>query len=722
MASRKALDRLNLRLHINEDNDYEVESDPYQTHKELLRQSPETRTAIQTKKIHLFLEAQIHLRLLCHYLGMSNEHGIEVLSRTAQLSEYEFQRTSVWETGDEANHFYIVLYGSVSIQVPFQNHLALATERILHPGETFGEIGLLNGARTRTAGIRTADNNTSLLHIPRETFIRELGPFYNAKYTHRLKILNKCPAFTSWPQSKIKFISQVLYERTVHLGDAIASEGDNVENKYFLMILRRGQVRVDKHIFGKETAAKKKKKSQFNKTDDTKNTDAKEDKEKPLHLCVLSPGSMIFEPRLVQKSLTLEQMVEAAKIDRGEHSTTRWSCSFIAKTSVRLWCISRHTYFNIPPDSEHLIHAIRNCIIKLPSRNVLLAAHCQEEKWSKFKARQLIDIYSEMDSNHRNKLLLVAKRNVILNDKEHHECMVRMEKEMGKGGEVFIHNSQYLNTNHANNTTKDKKDKKDVTNKSKNRATSVSSYSDALKGVLDLSNLKENLMSKSLSKQHDGSIEYASHEEDRHVEESDSRPASARRRRGEVNVALIKGTDLSLDQRALLIRSGRENRDRLQTSSIQGIDNLSTVQPFVQGTHASLNNLKRGMLQTGYLGGLIEGNIYTYRVPSVIGNNGENGRKKKSIASSTRNKRLSNDYTTFSRPSFGNSLSSMQRSMRESSRIRHVQTADEKDAMYHGGSKEMRERGKIMHNNTIGNNTIGIGRNNRRKNQRRTKL
>ena len=119
---------------------------------------------------------------------------------------------------------------------------------------------------------------------------------------------------------------------------------------------------------------------------------------------------------------------------------------------------------------------------------------------------------------------------------------------------------------------------------------------------------------------------------------------------------------------------------------------------------------------------MIEGNIYTFRVPSVIGIFGENGRKKKSIASSTRNKRLSNDYTTFSRPSFGNSLSSMQRSMRESSRIRHVQTADEKDAMYHGGSKEMRERGKIMHNNTIGNNTIGIGRNNRRKNQRRNKL
>ena len=417
MASRKALDRLNLRLHINEDHDYEVTTDPFSQHKLLLQKDPAQRNQEEVQMIAEFLEAQMHLRLLCHYLGMTNEHGIDILAKGAQLEQFEFQRTSVWEAGDLASHFYIVLFGKVSVQVPFQDHLALATERVLYPGETFGEIGILNRALRRTAGIRTADNNTSLLSISKELFIRELGPVYLRKYQDRLRVLKQNKAFSSWPESKMKFLAQTIYEKSVHLGDAIACEGDNVENKYFLMLLIRGHVRVDKQIFGETTEIKKKKKkSQYlpTKEDAVKPQTVLE--KAPLHLCVLSPGSLIFEPRLV--SGTLEHMIEAAKIDRGIHSTTRWSSSYVAKTSVRLWCISRHTYLNIPASAEHLITDLRRFKIKIPSRQVLLASHRQQEKWSKFKARQMIDTYSAMEFKNRQKLMIIAKRNLLLVDRE----------------------------------------------------------------------------------------------------------------------------------------------------------------------------------------------------------------------------------------------------------------------------------------------------------------
>ena len=154
MTSRKGLDRLNLRLHINEAHDFEVNADPFEEEIRLLHNDPDLRSTQDQRKIYHYLDSHIHLRLLCYYLGLKKEHGISVLAKTAVLEEYEFQRTAVVSAGDPASHFYIILEGSVKILVPFQDHISLATERVLHPGETFGEIGLLNGARTRTAGIR----------------------------------------------------------------------------------------------------------------------------------------------------------------------------------------------------------------------------------------------------------------------------------------------------------------------------------------------------------------------------------------------------------------------------------------------------------------------------------------------------------------------------------------------------------------------------------------
>ena len=119
--SRKALDRLNLRLHINEDHDYDTgTTDPWYNERLSLKKPIDLRTSIENNAIHQYLLSFMHLRLLCHHLGMTNEHGISVLASSAQLFEYEFQRMSVWNAGDQAKHPWLVLEGSVVVQVQFQ--------------------------------------------------------------------------------------------------------------------------------------------------------------------------------------------------------------------------------------------------------------------------------------------------------------------------------------------------------------------------------------------------------------------------------------------------------------------------------------------------------------------------------------------------------------------------------------------------------------------------
>ena len=244
--SRKALDRLNLRLHINEDHDYEGNTDPWCNEREWLKKPIELRSSIEKKAIHKYLLSFMHLRLLCHHLGMTHEHGISVLASSAQLFEYEFQRMSVWNSGDPAKHPWLVLEGSVVVQVPFQKHISFSIEKLLRPGELFGEIGILNDTKKRTASILTGDNNTLLLRLDRNIFLSELGPFFQKIYLERYLFLRSMKTFQCWSNIQLKLFAQLISERTVHYGDPIASEGNNIQNNYFLQILRRGHVRVEK--------------------------------------------------------------------------------------------------------------------------------------------------------------------------------------------------------------------------------------------------------------------------------------------------------------------------------------------------------------------------------------------------------------------------------------------------------------------------------------------
>ena len=267
--------------------------------------------------------------------------------------------------------------------------------------------------------------------------------------------------------------------------------------------------------------------------------------------------------------------------------------------------------------------------------------------------------------------------------------MIRMENTVLQGGEAFQHNSQYLTE-----MLKDRAHQQQHQTKSKTKARAVSL---ANTGMSDLNNAREDFMLKSLSKQAkenrsgDDSSYVASHEENRHVEEQDTRAMSARRRRVEVNVALDKGHELSMSERLILIGSSRNHLDQEGSSSINNVQDLLDTQPFLSNDFSTINRLQQGMIQTAYLGGLVEGNKYTYRVPSALQH-----RKRRAVGSRGYRSRLSSTLSPVRPTAINNSSLSI------SSRIRHIQTAEEKNAMYYGAVHQMRERGKIRQQYVVG--------------------
>ena len=493
-----------------------------------------------------------------------------------------------------------------------------------------------------------------LLHIPREIFLKELGHYFYKKYTHRLQVLQTLPAFQHWPIGKLRFLCQVLYERTVHLGNPIAKENKNVENRFFVNILRRGHIRIDKTINPLKNGPQQ------------------------LQLCMLSPGSILFEPKLVQHSL--EHMIEAAKIDRGENSTVRWTFSAFAQTSVLLWCISRHTYYNIDVNtSETLFADLEQCKIQVPPMSVLEQCRLQQEEWSTFKARSLVDVYSKMSDQNRKKLAKNSQKNEKLLATEHGIDQRQMEQFM-MDTPMFEHQNEYLNTNF-----------KELSRGGQQRRRVPSTEEIPAMVLYDR---RRRLLSKGDDSTSRGSE--AKETELQYTSCNDKRAVSAQRKRRQFNAALQCGQALTPKQRAemrggsmLPMTTTSTTTTRSTTRSIPTVQELLDTQPFVQNCNATINSLQHGLINTAHLQSKIEGHKYTYRVPTCMGMYAE-GKGRWSPVVPNRRKLASGSGSSGGGATCGSPLKAMR-----TSRIRVPPSVDETHAMYHGGQSEIIKRGRL---------------------------
>jgi CRP-like cAMP-binding protein len=640
---RAALDRLNLRLHINEGDADADEADPHAAEIEILRRDPLQRGRSEKRALAKYLLSRIKLRMLCHFLGMTNEQGTDVLAATARLVEFEIPYSSVWEAGDPADGFYIVLEGEVTIQVPFLGHLALATEVSLKSGATFGEIGLLNKAHVRTAGIHTAQANTRLLYIPAELFLQTLGDRFRAKYVSRYEFLRKLDAFKHWPEPSLRTMAQVVHERTVHMDELVAEENSQVDNRDFLQILFRGHVRLEK-------------KCVLNNNDNT---------EAVLPLLKLRPGSLIFEPKLTKGEL--DDLIENCKLDRGANSTTRWSFSTVAETSCRIFAISRHTFFNFVND-QSMVDDLHACQIRIPSPRLIAESYLRQKKWSEYRARTLVDIYSEMPAKKRDRLIETVAANKALQNTERIRAINNIVQNLDTAkytstSTIDTMKGAPASTEEKNKSIKSSKNGDESTgprvasqssrassrgsrgsNRSRrgarsrtrsssrgNRSRANTANDDGFGGVMDILGLKEDMILKTFKKRRpvvasDSEIMATDIAQPAFgmLEDMSVRAVEARKRAQHFSEALRVGPLSTASDRARLVRDGGDHpvvsvhhspvADQLTE------DDMRVTEPYVDQHFSHLNTFHEGLVRTALLNRLVEGKkVPHYRVPSIMG-------------------------------------------------------------------------------------------------------
>jgi CRP-like cAMP-binding protein len=95
---------------------------------------------------------------------------LEILER-ASLRKHIEKGAYLFFRGDPAEHFYLLLGGSVAIILTSPDGRELIIN-VMHPGDFFGELGLLTGQPRSAAAM--ARNACDLVSIPREAFMKVL--------------------------------------------------------------------------------------------------------------------------------------------------------------------------------------------------------------------------------------------------------------------------------------------------------------------------------------------------------------------------------------------------------------------------------------------------------------------------------------------------------------------------------------------------------------------
>ena len=179
--------------------------------------------------------------------------AIEELRTLPQLPEVEAvafpSGSRIIKEGDEADFFYVVIEGKVTVVKEGKEEAVLVAE--LGPGRSFGEIGLLKGVR-RTASV-IAKTDVQLLRVERVRFLTwaadtdlladELGFMLKKKYVER-SFSRAMPGLR--PELLAQYASGFRFQ-AYKKGDVLIRQGDPSETFF---VLASGCVEIHKEAFG----------------------------------------------------------------------------------------------------------------------------------------------------------------------------------------------------------------------------------------------------------------------------------------------------------------------------------------------------------------------------------------------------------------------------------------------------------------------------------------
>jgi CRP-like cAMP-binding protein len=157
----------------------------------------------------------------------------------------------VFEQGTEGTTFYVILSGSVDVNVRDAISGTTFTATQLFLGDSFGELALVNNALRGATIVCVQD--CSFLKIEKKDYEKILSKMQQAELEERADFLATMPIFHTWTRSSLKSLGQVMSTKSVPRNTIIIKQGDEPDGLYFV---RKGTCVVLKQLLFREATLK----------------------------------------------------------------------------------------------------------------------------------------------------------------------------------------------------------------------------------------------------------------------------------------------------------------------------------------------------------------------------------------------------------------------------------------------------------------------------------
>ena len=147
----------------------------------------------------------------------------------------------VFRQGDAGNSFFVILRGSVDILVRHRGIKYTACS--LYPGQSFGELALINSA-PRSATVR-ATMDSEFVVIEKADYNAVLKKMHELARVEKLRLLRRVHSFRDWSDSELKQLSEKARLRSFSDNGIVCQEGGQRE---CLHIVKRGVCRILKMV------------------------------------------------------------------------------------------------------------------------------------------------------------------------------------------------------------------------------------------------------------------------------------------------------------------------------------------------------------------------------------------------------------------------------------------------------------------------------------------
>ncbi|CAG9334175.1 unnamed protein product [Blepharisma stoltei] len=211
--------------------------------KAILEKAPESRTDDDISKIMSFTEN------VKFFKSLTDESSNIIHKECCIYMTYEFFSTDeyVFHQGERGNKFYVLLFGSIGVQIPIMNQetqeIQLQEVLILRDGASFGELALLE-KKPRAASIQCKEpSHFAVLDKP--NYQRILSKLMNDKKQDIVNYLQNLPIFQKWTKGSLTKLSFFFEEKYFYRKHIMYKEGDEAKEVY---LIKEGEFQFIKKI------------------------------------------------------------------------------------------------------------------------------------------------------------------------------------------------------------------------------------------------------------------------------------------------------------------------------------------------------------------------------------------------------------------------------------------------------------------------------------------